>query len=394
MEKKLKLGVVGFGGRAREYFNSLKKDHDGEWELTAVCDISRIDAQNMINEYGSPDTLYYSDFDKMIDEVKFDGLLVCTPNHTHIDQYIKLLRRNINFLMEKPVVITVEECNKLYEEYKKSESKVLVGFVLRYVGFYEKVKELVDSGLIGKIMTIDATEAVGLRLTNLFSKTWRKERQYCGPFILEKCCHDFDVLRFITGAEVNRVSSFENRIAFVDKYNRAENCKECDIKDTCIYENSNHETEKILRARKFTDECVYKNGEHADHQVVILEFDNGILGTFNYSWGQIDGIRTIYIAGTNGYIIGNIHRSTIELNYMKDKKTITEIIDTTPDNESTHHGGDSYITSAMFKAFLGNYTDMKAGVEDGIEAAFIALAADKSSNLGGETVSISSLKTF
>ena len=98
-------------------------------------------------------------------------------------------------LLEKPVATTTRDCAAMWEAYlRHGRPPLAVGFVLRYTAFYGKVRELLDQGAVGKVLTIHATELLEPATTAVFMRGWRRKHDLSGPLILEKCCHDMDLL--------------------------------------------------------------------------------------------------------------------------------------------------------------------------------------------------------
>jgi predicted dehydrogenase len=327
--------------------------------------------------------VHFEDYARMLKEMEFDGCMVTSPNYTHIGQAIALYKLGIPFLLEKPVIISASRSKELLQEAKQSKGTAVIGFVLRYAPFYSKVKELIESGVIGEVMTINATESISRNLTILFNRNWRKDTDKAGPFILEKCCHDLDICNWLAGSRLIKVNSFANRSHFTAKRKPAENCLECLTKKECIY-SSSFNTRKSYHG--FADEkeqyvCVYNDFAHPDHQVVNLSYENGVLATFTYCWAQPEDKRTIRIMGSKGEINGDILQNKLDMCYFDGKVVKSETVAIKTDN-SGHHGADSVISDTLFKVMKGEIDRSKAGIEEGVEGALASLAADRSARFG------------
>ena len=99
------------------------------------------------------------------------------------------------------------------------------GFVLRYAPLYRKVKELLDTGKFGKIMQIEANEHIPSNHGSHIMRNWRRHTDISGPHILEKCCHDLDLIIWYSQSLPSKIASFASRDFFVPA-NRGRGVKE------------------------------------------------------------------------------------------------------------------------------------------------------------------------
>ena len=201
-----------------------------------------------------------------------------------------------------------------------------------------------------------------------------------------------DIISWLADSPVKKVSSFAARSRFIPNSQAATHCGDCQLKDTCRYSHSNLSPYRI--GPEYDDQelelpgeaengdlCVFNSEKDVpDHQSVNLEFENGILATFTVCMDQPKTTRTIKINGTEGQIIGDIRENYLELrNHTKDgsQQYIKKQIEIVHDN-SGHDGGNSVITNHFKNMLIDNQITPRAGLRDGIVAALIALAAEKS----------------
>lgn len=402
MGKKMKIGVIGCGVRAPKYFEALDLKRPGEYELAAVADPNETNAAELKSRHGHEGTRVFRSHDEMLEGAELDGVLVTSPNSQHLKPALELYDRGIPFVLEKPVVTTLEDCRALKEKSRESATPAMVGFCLRYTPFYRKVKELVDSGIVGQVLAINATEPISNNLTIVFNRSWRREVGIAGPFILEKCCHDMDIIRMVAGGEAEEVVSFGRRSHFNRQNQPASYCGACPVKDECVYSSEYNTTrvcsggvdphnddyegmlDRIGSIEGEREVCVYNDFDHPDHQTVSIAFDNGVLANFTYAWGQSKrgGGRTIHIHGSKGQLFGNIGGDqSISVSCWDGTESKSETFGIETDG-SSHGGGDGLLASTFMDIMRGEPCDIKAGMEDGIEAARLALAADLSHRRG------------
>jgi len=371
---KFKIGVIGCGRRGGNYLRYLKQYHENEWVLYAVADLLKEAREEKIELYGDSNTRQFEDYKELLKLNGLDGIIIASPNSDHYEQAIAAMDMDAPILLEKPVAVNNKECTELLNKKNKLNRTVLVGFCLRYTPFYTKVKSLISEGEIGDILSINASEYVHRTIVLMMLRNWRSKREKSGSFILEKCAHDFDIFNWLIGSEIDKISSFENNIHFIEKNKPAERCSVCPQADTCIY----HSDFNI-----FTGEnCVYSETEYPDHQVVNIIYKNGVTVGFTYAWCQAYSSRTIEIFGTKGAIRGDVKANKVEvIKWNENRKEESIKYDIATDG-SSHNGGDASLSRAFFKAVSGKNYDIKAELKDGVDAAIAAYAADLSARSG------------
>lgn len=386
-----RLAVVGCGLRGNAYMRYLKPEMGREWTLAAIADPDEENRAFFREQYGTRATREFESGDELYEKTgdAIDAVVVATPNHQHRQTVIPAIERGLCILLEKPVAVTLDDLAAIHHAHAAAgEPPVAIGFVMRYISFYRKVKELLEAGAIGRPLTFEATELMGASLTALFMRGWRRLERYGGPLIAEKCSHDIDMLTWLAGARPVRVSSLAARTRFVPIPEAALHCHECALRSTCRYSidklapyTFSTRPDSHPKSKKGTDFCVF-NGERdiPDHQVVQFEFANGALGTFVVSMDQPCTNRTLRICGTDGQIVGSLRDDQVEIirhhneGYEQIRREIRPVIH----DGSGHHGGDSVI-SEQFKSMLrGSNLRPPAGLTEGIEASLVCLAAEQS----------------
>ncbi|MDO9542485.1 MAG: Gfo/Idh/MocA family oxidoreductase [Kiritimatiellia bacterium] len=399
-----KIGIIGCGLRSNCYMIHLKEGLGKEWRVEGVADPNPDARAYYTANYGIKDQVIreFSTGSELIEQIgdKLDAVIIASPNSKHLESVVPAINNNYSILLEKPVATTAEGCKIMWETYKKGgRPPLLVGFVLRYTGFYRKAKELIESGEIGDILSIEANEMMGVPLTALFMRSWRRNSAIAGSIILEKCCHDMDLLNWFADSIPARVSSFGSLTRFTPQPEAAANCRDCKIKERCRYNAETIVPYSIGTLCQDTisknDICVF-NGQKSiiDHQVVNIEYENGVLATFSLCADQPGTNRSIKINGTNRQIVGDIDGNNMQVVHTEkydDFNSYTKNIPIIHDN-SGHCGGDSII-SGQFKSMLR--ADKTAanivGLKEGIEACLVCFAAEES-RLIGKIVEIKKLR--
>ena len=153
-ERKVKVGVIGCGGISYAHFNNYLKMPDVE--IVAIADLIPEQMETKANEFGLPDTVRrYPRHKELIDnEPDLDIVSICTYNSQHAEPAIYALDHGINVVLEKPFTATVEEAVEVMRAEKRSGKVLSIGFQPRYAESMKMIKEVVQSGILGKIYYI------------------------------------------------------------------------------------------------------------------------------------------------------------------------------------------------------------------------------------------------
>ncbi|HKM29584.1 MAG TPA: Gfo/Idh/MocA family oxidoreductase, partial [Bacilli bacterium] len=336
-----------------------------------------------------------------------DILIVSTMDQSHYKHVMKALDVGYDILLEKPIAVTEEECHKIAEKAKNLDRKVAVCHVLRYTPFYKKLKELLDLNTIGKVRSITQTENVGYYhyAHSYVRGNWRRG-DVTSPMVVAKCCHDFDIIKWLIGAECTAISSFGN-LDYFKKENApkgsADNCYKCRI--DCPYNaikfyeknpdwfmifSLDPDVRKVLSNPDHPyGKCVYKcDNNVVDNQVINMVFANNAVAQLNMTAFSNEMHRNLKIHGTIGEIEGDLEGMTIMVKIFGGK---TETIDVRAmaSDFSGHAGGDK----RMILDFINNVRD-KSGkialtdISEALDSHKMAFRAEESRLLGGQLKTI------
>ncbi len=401
MSSKIKIASIGCGGRSITYLHWLKQK-GFDYTLSAIAD-PNVNNLNYVNlKFADNKAQCFSDGQELINSCDVDGVIIATPNHLHRGSGVTAMRKGCIVLMEKPVAPCLSDLKAIWGEYKATSASVIVGFVLRYAPFYKKLYELVTGGAIGKTLVITAEELMSDRLSNLFARGgWRSDPVLSGGLMLEKCCHDMDILNWFTGSSAVRISSNAARTFLLPNEGASDNCSNCKLAKECRFERSRimdsfkaedtGEMYDLWATTQTDDSCIYRSKSgYPDHQTVQIEYDNGILCNFTVAQGQPINTRTMRILGTKGQIYADFSKSTITV--FKHAGPNNQEIKTIEINHdgSGHGGSDSVISTDYINLLNGKKSSDRPGIREGIESAMMCLAADESAR----TKSVISLDSY
>eukprot|EP01114_Cavostelium_apophysatum_P021543 TRINITY_DN7552_c0_g1_i4.p1 TRINITY_DN7552_c0_g1~~TRINITY_DN7552_c0_g1_i4.p1 ORF type:complete len:351 (-),score=53.40 TRINITY_DN7552_c0_g1_i4:340-1392(-) len=217
-------------------------------------------------------------------------VLIGSKNYLHKQQCVDAFAAGKHVWCEKPIAISVDECEEIRKAHEASGKLFATGFVLRYAPFYNKIHELVKSGSIGRLVSIEANELLAPAHGGYIMRNWRRFRDQSGPHILEKCCHDLDLLNWIVDSVPSRVAAFGGTNIFVPENKPTEP----NMDD--YYEAWDIAWEKV---NAFDSE---KDIE--DNVVAILEYRNNCRVSFHTNSNSGFPQRKITICGVKGTIQG------------------------------------------------------------------------------------------
>lgn len=208
--RQLTVAIAGLGSRGFHTYAQCADSFPEKMQITAVADILPSRLQLAKEQFGLTKEQCFNSAEEMLaSEKKADVLFLCTQDRQHVSQAVAALYKGYDILLEKPVSPVLEECDRLLQVQKETGRKVVVCHVLRYTPFYGKLKELLDSKAIGEVVTVQHIENVVYwhQAHSFVRGNWRRESE-TSPMILQKCCHDMDLMLWLMGKHCTSVSSF------------------------------------------------------------------------------------------------------------------------------------------------------------------------------------------
>lgn len=341
--KQLTAVVVGYGGRGATYAK-YAIDHPEELAIVGVADPNPMRRATAAQWHNIPEQHLYSTWEDLAAQPKMaDFVILATQDNMHYEPALALIDKGYHLLLEKPMAPTPKECKEITEAAERKSVKVVVCHVLRFTTFWRTVKHIIDQGKLGKVMSIIGSENVGhIHQSHSFVRgEWRNTAEST-CMIMAKCCHDMDILQWITGDKCTHVQSF-GQLSHFRKENQPEGAPDrctdgCPYAETCHYnaaklymEESSELWEWGRRAVAGTVDtptaeqvqhaiengpygrCVYAcDNDVVDHQVVNLQYASGCTVSFTMSAFNQGG-RFIHIFGTEGELVCNRNQSELQL---------------------------------------------------------------------------------
>lgn len=419
MEKKMYAVVVGYGNRGQVYADYALQEPE-EFGVAAIVDPNEFKLQEAKVRYGLSDECLFKDFATFAKSgIVCDFVINATMDQYHYETAVEILKYGYDMLIEKPIVKNAKELKDIEQLAKEKEAKVFVCHVLRYTPFYRKIKELLNAGTIGDIMTMEMNEHVSLAhyLVSYTRGKWNSENECGSGFIMAKSCHDMDIMCWLNNASVpKQVASFGHRALFVPENapeGATEFCYQCPHEEECPYSAIDQYIDKNEgsflvwdRLNKPLDEitleekqafikqdiygkCAYTcGGDIVDRQNAIVTFENGSVATFNLVGGTTKAGRFIHIVGTRGEIEGFLESNKFTLRtYARELGCgKTEEIEVHPINKAKfggHSGGDYMIMHDLIRYLNGDQSSVSiTSLADSVNGHMCVYAAEDSRKKG------------
>lgn len=365
LEKKITAIVLGAGNRGNVYGNYALKYPD-QLDIVGVAEPIEIRNDRFASQHDISDSQRFVTWEHVFEQPKFaDAVIITTPDDLHHGPAMAALAMGYDLLLEKPIAQTWQECKEIFDLAEKEGRIVAVCHVLRYSPYYKKVKAVIESGVLGEMVSMQHFEPIQhVHMSHSFVRgNWRREAD-TNPILLAKSCHDMDIMRWWIDRPAEYVSSFGSL-----KWFRKENAPQgstarctdgCAVEAECPYsakriyfENRTwlhhfdlpeNEPERGQAIWKNIEEgpygrCVYRcDNDVPDHQVLSLQFADDITATFNMeAFTHYHGRRT-RIMGSMGDVVGD-EKDLLVTNFRTGEQEHWNVHENTA-LDSGHGGGD------------------------------------------------------
>lgn len=204
--------TLGAGSRGNVYGN-YGIEHPQHLKIVGVAEPIAIRNQRYAEAHNIPESECFDTWERVFERPKFaDAIIVSTPDDLHYEPAMKALKMGYHLLLEKPIAQSWQECHDILKQARRYDRIVAVCHVLRYAPYYRKVKEVMDSGILGKVISVQHLEPIRHQhMAHSYVRgIWRREEDGV-PILLAKSCHDLDILRWWLDKPCEYVSSFGSR---------------------------------------------------------------------------------------------------------------------------------------------------------------------------------------
>ena len=420
--KPITVAIAGCGSRGLDTYAACQARFPDKMQVVAAADIRPEKLAQMKALCNLTDAQCYASAEDMLAAGKLaDVMFICTQDRQHYGHAMAALELGYHLVLEKPFSVTIEDCKAIERKATELNRRVIVCHVLRYMVFYQKIRELIKAGKVGEIVSIQASEQVGFwhQAHSFVRGNWGVEEK-SAPMLLAKCCHDMDILLWLTGKHCKRVSSFGSLKHFKPEFappGAAARCTDgCPAADTCPYNaerfymgkiregntgwpvnilTTQHDEDGVMKALREGPygRCVYSCGaDVVDHQVVNLLLEDDVTITFSMCGFSKYNQRFIRVMGTHGEIVGVPEENIIRVMPCVGEEESIDVRTLTNDF-SGHMGGDARMLEEYLDLLMGvsEGSESLTSVQSSLESHLVALAGELSRKRGGEVIELNTL---
>jgi predicted dehydrogenase len=412
--KQVTAIIAGAGGRGMTY-SEFSQEHPDRFKIVGVAEPKEWNRQFMAKTYDLPAENVYADWRDLASRPRFaDMVIIATQDAMHLEPTIAFAQKGYAILLEKPMAPNEADCRRITQAVKDNHVIFGVCHVMRYTRYTQMLKQVVDSGAIGEVVSVEHLEPVGYwhQAHSFVRGNWRNEKE-SSPMLLSKSCHDLDWLRYIVGEACLSVSSFGSLKHFRKEEKPVEagnatRCLSCAYEPRCPYSAKKiYISDRLAKGydgwpvRVLTPEptlesvtaalengpygrCVYEcDNDVVDHQVVNMLFEKDRTAVFTMTAFNQANHRKTRIFGTRGEIYGDGEKIHI-FDFLTDqtRDIDTEATSATADGEGTAlggHGGGDYGLMDRFVAAVasGDQSLILSGPDESLETHRMVFGAEQ-----------------
>lgn len=412
MGRTLKAILIGAGNRGAAYTNIMAEMKD-KFQVVAVAEPIESRRSSVRETHGIPQDMCFSDWRPLLALGKIaDVAIIATMDKQHLEPTMEAIASGYDILLEKPVSPNPLECQKIADYAEEKGVKIVVCHVLRYTPLFIAIKKMIDEGRLGRIISINHEECVGnVHQSHSFVRGNWGNSERSSFMLLQKSCHDMDILQWLVGKKCRKIQSF-GALSYFRKENVPEDAPEycidgCPKTDTCPYnavkiylddkentwfrttctreaEPTDEMVEAALRNTQY-GKCVFKcDNDVVDHQTVNLLFEDDITVTFTMNAFNRGG-RFIHIMGTKGELRASMacEDAPISLYDFETRESYEIPVNGKDGLINGHGGGDAGIVQSLYEYLNGAYKGCSVSdIRTSVNNHLIVFAAEESRRTG------------
>lgn len=304
MEKakpEFKIGIIGFGEMGKRHALEYSEATLGKLDFTAVVEPEEKRYEEGCRWYGKTPRRY-TEIEKMLAREDLDGLIISSPNHSHLENLKKCAGSNLPVLLEKPLESTLEKIFDLVKTARSFKKPVLVDHVMRYAPIIRKAGEIISSGGIGKVCSFNFVQYSGGG--PLFS-TFRRTKSGGGGHLIEKATHDLDAAFYLCGAAPRAVYGISRLQKYGGDAPDDLTCSKCgDISCSSRAASKFSVPSGEMDIEQSSDLCAFSEAVDVfDNETCLVECTGGVFGVYSHCFFVRNHFSRRYeIIGTGGIL--------------------------------------------------------------------------------------------
>lgn len=230
-----------------------------------------------------------TDYREIMADPKIDAVFVCTPDFLHAEHAIAALRADKHVFLEKPMAITIADCDAILAAAKASRGKLYVGHNMRFFPVVKKMREIIAAGRIGRVEAIWCRHFISYG-GDAYFKDWHSERKNTTSLLLQKGAHDIDIIHWLGGGFTKRVVGMGK----LSVYNEVTSRRRPEEPGDPTFNRSNWPPLSQTGLSPVIDV--------EDHNMILMQLENGVQASYEQCHYTPDDTRNYTVIGSEGRI--------------------------------------------------------------------------------------------
>lgn len=383
----LNIGIIGTGNRGVGCFGALLTQRT-DTRIAALTDPNSVRLEAAAEKLGGG-MAHYTDVDTMLAREPLDAVIITSPDYCHASHVISALRAGVpHVFVDKPLATTTEDCRRIAKSAQETGGQVTVGFNLRHLPLIRKIKEIIESGLIGDLMLIENQEFYNGGRT--YMARWNRKREWSGGLWIHKGSHDFDVfnwwnakgnpIRVAAFAGVNALRPDQIPFPVDPNITIGPNCRACAYGTVCPDYSATDFGQDLFTPEAAQEDgyvkdlCIFLSDKDThDNGIALVEYDNNVRASHSECFVCNFDDRRYTVVGDRGTLTASVADPTqIE---MRPRWGQDEIIAVPPADDGMHGGADPLLLEDFLHSIRSGVPALST-LRDGLRAVAVGEAAE------------------
>jgi len=339
--QEINFAVLGPHGRGRIALMAHRPE-DG-LRLTAICapSLENLERYDCCGE----SLIRTTNYREILENPAIHAVFVCTPDYLHAEHAVAALNARKHVFLEKPMAISIEECDAVLAAAARSNVKLYVGHNMRFFPVVRKMRELIEEGRIGRVEAVWCRHFISYG-GDAYFKSWHSERKNSTSLLLQKGAHDIDVIHYLAGGHTRRVVGMGK----LSVYSEIQSRRAPHEPSPGVFDRNNWPPLSQTGMSPIIDV--------EDHSMLLMQLDNGVQASYQQCHYTPDDHRNYTIIGTEGRIenygdhstpdhLATVHLWNRRMGYQEHGNEVFRI----PYTDGSHGGADPLLLDD-FIAFL------------------------------------------
>jgi hypothetical protein len=375
LAKPITVITLGGGNRGTVYGNYAATFPD-QIKIVGVAEPIPYRNEKYAKKHNIPANMRFNTWEDVLSKPKMaDAVIISMPDNLHYEPCMKALAAGYDILLEKPIAPTEKECRNILALAKRTGRIVAVCHVLRYAPYFVKMKELIEKGAIGEVISVQHFEPIEhTHMAHSYVRgNWHNSKE-TSPIILAKSCHDLDIVKWVINKKAEKIVAMGD-LKWFKQSNAPEGstarCTDgCKVERACPYSAIKEYVERgsrisvldipegvadkkaaVLEKLKTTNygRCVYRmDNDQPDHYVTSIQFSDSVTASFSMeAFCSYHGRRT-RVMGSMGDMVGDMTELVLsDFKTRKDTKFIPKAEDVEGYKKAVSQQNASLLTSTI-----------------------------------------------